>query len=283
MPAAKKLLKKFSDIETLPHVAFRLTKLISSDDARMHEFDKLIKMDPALVVRLLRVVNSAYYGLQDKIDSISRAVVIIGMNSLRNIVVATGVKDAFAKSSHEDLFSRTKLWFHCVAVGICSQMISERIFGRAGDDAYLGGILHDIGMIVEDQVAQDLFFQACRSYTPDTKSFIECEREIIGTDHCEIGYLLACEWNLPVEVQDGIKNHHNTEDKILPSSLAGIIQTADYIVSKLNHKAMPEMQTNLAPDLNSYIRDNINEYKVLIKDLPEELLKAKELYESQGE
>ncbi len=280
MPTAQELLKKFSSIETLPHVAFRLTKLISSDNSRMNEFEKLIKLDPALVVRLLRAVNSAYYGLQDEIESISRAVVVIGMNSLRNLVVATGVKDVFAKSSREDLFSRTKLWLHSVAVGICSQMISERIFGRAGDDAYLGGILHDIGMIVEDQVAPDLFIQACTSYTPDTKSFIECERELIGTDHCEIGHLLACGWNLPVEVQDGIKDHHNTADEILPSSLAGIIQMADYIVSKLSYKAMPAMQTNLSQNLNSYISENINEYKVLIKDLPGELLKAKELYES---
>ena len=283
MPTAQELLKKFGDTKTLPHVAFRLTKLISNENSRMHEFEKLIKMDPALVMRLLRVVNSSYYGLRNKLDSISRAVVVIGMKNLRNIVVTTAIKEVFAKSSNEEVFSRIQLWFHCAAVSICSQMISERIFSRAGDDAYLCGILHDIGMIVECQVVQDLLVQVCKIYTPDTRPFIEYEREIIGTDHCEIGYLLAREWNLPVEVQEGIKNHHNTEGEISQSSLTGIIQAADYIVSKLNYRAIPEMKTNISRDLATYIRENIEEYKALAKDLPDELSKAKEIYGSHEE
>ena len=280
MSTAQKLLKKFKDTGSMSHVAFRLAKLISNENTRISEFEKMIKMDPTLVMRLLRMVNSPYYGLQNNVDSISRAVVVVGMKSLRNIVVTTGVKSLFAKESHEDVFSRVQLWLHCVAVAICSQMISERIFGHAGDDAYLCGILHDIGMIVEDQVAGDLLVQACRIYTPDTKSFVEYERETIGTDHCEIGYLLACEWKISVEVQDGIKNHHNSKGEISPSSLTGIIQMADYFVTKLSYRAIPKMKTSLSRDLAIYIRDNSDEFKVLAKDLPDELSKAKELYES---
>jgi HD-like signal output (HDOD) protein len=283
MPTAQEMLKKFSDTKTLPHVAFRLAKLISNENTRMNEFEKMIKMDPTLVVRLLRVVNSPYYGLRRKVDSISRAVVVIGMKSLRNIVVTTGIKEVFAKGPHEEIFSRAQLWLHCAAVGICSQMISERIFGRAGDDAYLCGILHDIGIIVEDQVVQDMFMQVCKDYTPNVKAFVEYEQETIGTDHCEIGYLLAHQWNLPADVQEGIKHHHKTEGEILPSSLTGIIQTADYIVSRLNYRAIPEMKTNLSKDLSIYIRDNMEEFKAMTKDLPDELSKAKELYESDGE
>lgn len=283
MPTAREMLKKFNDTKTLPHVALRLAQLISNDNTRMNEFEKMIKMDPTLVVRLLRVVNSPYYGLRSKVDSIARAVVLLGMKNLRNIVVTTGIKEVFAKGSDEEIFSRTQLWLHCVAVGICSQMISERIFGRAGDDAYLCGILHDIGIIVEDQVAQDLFMQVCKNYTPNAKPFVEYEKETIGTDHCEIGHLLAHQWNLPADVQAGIKNHHNTKGEILPSSLTGIIQTANYIVTRFNYRAIPEMQMTLARDLAIYIRDNKEEFKALTKDLPDELLKAKELYESEGE
>ena len=220
MPTAQALLRSFANMKTLPHVAIRLTKLISNENSSMQEFEKVIKMDPTLVLRLLRVVNSPYYGLRQKVDSISRAVVFVGMKNLRNMIVTTALKTVFKESQYEEVFSRAHLWLHCATVSICSQMISERIFRRAGDDAYLCGILHDIGMIVEDQVAQDLFLETCKTYTPDTKPFTEYEREVIGADHCEIGYLLACEWNLPVEVQEGIKNHHNTEDEISPSSVA---------------------------------------------------------------
>jgi HD-like signal output (HDOD) protein len=283
MPTAQALLKKFGTMKTLPHVAIRLTKLISNENSTMQEFERLIKMDPTLVLRLLRVVNSPYYGLRQTVESISRAVVFVGMKNLRNMIVTTSLKEVFTKSPHEDIFSRAHLWLHCATVSICSQMISERIFRRAGDDAYLCGILHDIGMIVEDQVEQDLFLETCKTYSPDTKPFTEYEREIIGADHCEIGYLLACEWNLPVEVQEGIKNHHNTEDEISPSSTTGVIQIADYIVSKLSYTAIPGMKPMLSPDLTTYLRDNIEEYKALAKDLPDEMSKAKELYETQEE
>jgi HD-like signal output (HDOD) protein len=283
MPTAQALLKKFGDMKTLPHVAIRLTKLLSNENTTMQEFERLIKMDPTLVLRLLRVVNSPYYGVREKIDSISRAVVFVGMKSLRNMIVTTALKEVFQKSPHEDIFSRAHLWLHCATVSIFSQMISERIFRQAGDDAYLCGILHDIGMIVEDQIAQDLFLDTCKAYTPDTKPFTKYEREVIGADHCEIGYLLGCEWKLSVEVRKGIKNHHNTQDEISPSSIAGIIQIADYIVAKLNYTAIPGMKAMLSPDLGTYLRDNIEEYKALVKDLPDEMSKAKELYEPQEE
>ncbi len=282
MPTAQALLKKFGDMKTLPHVAIRLTKLLSNENTTMQEFERLIKMDPTLVLRLLRVVNSPYYGVREKIDSISRAVVFVGMKSLRNMIVTTALKEVFQKSPHEDIFSRAHLWLHCATVSICSQMISERIFRQAGDDAYLCGILHDIGMIIEDQVAQDLFLETCKAYTPDTKPFTKYEREVIGADHCEIGYLLGCEWKLSVEVREGIKNHQN-EEGISPSSIAGIIQIADYFVTKLNYTAIPGMKAMLSPDLATHVRDNIEEYKALVKDLPEEMSKAKELYEPHEE
>ena len=91
MPTAQALLKKFGDMKTLPHVAIRLTKLLSNENTTMQEFERLIKMDPTLVLRLLRVVNSPYYGVREKIDSISRAVVFVGMKSLRNMIVTTAL------------------------------------------------------------------------------------------------------------------------------------------------------------------------------------------------
>ena len=281
MPTAQALLKKFGTVKTLPHVALRLTKLVSNENTSIAELEKVIKADPTLILRLLRVVNSPYYGLRQKVDNISRAVVFVGMKNLRNLVVTTALKSIYKENPSEEIFSRPKLWFHSAAVGICGQMISERIFRRAGDDVYLCGILHDIGMIVEDQVAQDLFLETCKNSRSDTKPFTEHERGVIGTDHCEIGHQLACEWNLPVDVREGILFHHNTEEKISPDSTAGIIQVADYMVSRLNYPAIPEVKPTLSKDLTMYLKDNIEEYQALAKDLPDEISKAKELHEQQ--
>ncbi len=278
MPTAKELLNKFTTAKTLPHVAIKLTKLISDENSTMQDFEKMIKMDPTLVLRILRGANSPYYGLRQKVNSISRAVVVIGVNNLRNMIVTEGLKKIFKGKNSKNAFSRNRLWLHCAAVSICSQMIMERIFGLNGEDAFLCGILHDIGMIVEDQTAHDLFSRVCNTYDENSKAITDYEKEIVGTDHCEIGHLLAKDWQLPIEIQEAIQRHHKTLDHVSPSSLTGVIQLSEYIVSQLDYTAIPGMNAKLSLPLATHIRDNVKEYKALVRDLPNEMSKAKDLY-----
>jgi putative nucleotidyltransferase with HDIG domain len=281
MKTARALLKKFNKVKTLPHVAIHLSQLIADENSTIKEFEKIIKMDPTLVMRLLRLVNSPYYGLQQKVENVSRAVILLGMKNLRNMVVIQALKDIFKISSDEETFSRRKLWLHCAAVSICSQMISERIFQEKGEDAFLCGILHDIGMIVEDQTQHDLFMQCCRACDPSIRTFTAYERDMMGTDHCTVGYLLAQDWKLPYDVIKAIKRHHKMMANVSPSSVGGIIQLAEYIVTKSNYPAVNGMATSLSPPLFEHIRDNLMEYKSLAKDLPEEMAKAREIYETR--
>ena len=278
MATAEELLKKFTSAKTLPHIAIRLTRLISDENSSMQDFEKMIRMDPTLVLRLLRITNSPYFGLRQKVNSISRAVVVIGINNLRNMIVTDALKNIFREEKNQSVFSRSRLWLHCAAVAICSQMIMERIFGQNGDDAFLCGILHDIGMIVEDQTAHDLFTKACESHGDNSASFIFNEQQIIGTDHCEIGYLLAKDWQLSAEIREGIQQHHHIMDQVSPSSMTGVIQTAEYIVSRLNYEVFPGMQGSISSPLAAQIRDNVKEYKALARDFPDEISKAKDLY-----
>jgi len=281
MLSAPDILSNFSNIKTLPHLEIRLSKLISDSNSSIKEFEEVIKLDPTLVLRLLQLVNSAYYGLQQTCNSISRAVVFIGMKKLRNMVITEALKGIFKSSRNDGIFSRSQLWLHSEVVSICGQMISERILEKNGEDAFLCGILHDVGMIVEDQVVEDLFLETCKTYEPNSRPVTELEREVIGTDHCEIGYLLAQEWKLSVEIQEGVRNHHTLLGQVRPDSLTGIIQIAEFIASKMDYAAIPGMTAKLSAPLASHVRDNLNEYKALAKDLPDEIAKAKEIYELQ--
>lgn len=278
MQTAERLLKKFNTAKTLPHIAIKITKMISDEKSTMRDFEKMIKMDPTLVLRVLRNANSPYYGLRQKVNSISRAVVVIGINNLRNMIVTEGLKEIFKENNKKNAFSRNRLWLHCAAVSICSQMIMERIFGFNGEDAFLCGILHDIGMIVEDQTETDLFSQIYNACDDNSRPITDYEKEILGTDHCQIGYLLAKEWQLPIEVQEGIQQHHKILDHVSPSSLTGVIQLSEYIVSQLDYSAIPGINANLSLPLATHIRDNVKEYKALVRDLPNEMSKAKDLY-----
>jgi len=283
MPTAPELMRNYDKVKTIPAMAARLIRLISSEKTTVRELEKVIKMDPSMVVRLLRMVNSSYYGLRNKVDSITTAVVYIGLKSLRNMIVVTSLKGVVKSDGQDDIFSKTDLWIHCASVAVCSKIISERIFGKVGEDAFLCGILHDIGMIIEYQLTQDLFLQTCKAYTPGDRSFCEFEREIIGTDHCEVGYLLAQKIDLSPEVQEAIRDHHCIREEISPSSLVGIIQLAEYFVSQLGYTAIPGMKAELAPIMSSYLRQNIEEYKVLANGLPDEIEKATEIYKVDGE
>ncbi len=277
MSKAKKFIRKFRDIKTLPHVVTSLSRLIADENSTMRDFEDVIKMDPILVVRLLRLVNSPFYGLTQRVDSIGRAVAYLGMKNLHNLAVTDALKNIFQEQGQSQTFSRKKLWLHCAAVSICAKMIAERIFGANGDDAYLCGILHDFGLIVESQVAPDKFFAACDIYEKGT-SLIALEQEYLDTNHCEIGYLLAIDWEMPETIQEAIRDHHLESGDYKPESLTGIIQIAEYITGQLGYTALVNVTSELPSHLVEHMQENMDEYKVLIEDLPEEMSNAQDLY-----
>lgn len=279
---ARKLIKKFNKMKTLPHVVTKLSRLIHDDNATMKDFEEVIKMDPTLVVRLLNLVNSPYYGLVQKADSISRAVAFLGTKNLYSLAVTDALKNIFSSSTNaSEMYSRQQLWLHCAAVSICSKLLAERLFGIRGDDAYLCGILHDFGLIVEEQVAETAFLNACNDYNNST-TITAIEHQYLDTNHCEIGYLLMQDWNMPPNIQEAIRDHHSQLDDVVPESLAGILQLSVYITEQLGYTALSRNTAVLSPTLAAHIEDNMEEYRVLIEDLPEAMENAKDLYDAAG-
>ncbi len=280
MTTAINLIASYRTFKTLPHVVTRLSQLIADSTTTMKDFEEVIKMDPTLVVRLLRLVNSPYYGLSQYIESIGRAVALIGMKNLYALAVTDALKNLFDERTSTPNFSRRTLWLHCATVAICSQMLAERMYGINGDDAYLTGILHDFGLIVEEQVAAADFAAVCRACQEQGGSLIEHERHRLGTDHGEIGYLITGDWGIPPAIRTAIRDHHRPDEAIDPASLTGMLQIAEYITGQFGYTVMPNSVANLSPALLKHIQDNIHEYQVLIDDLPEEMNKASEIYGS---
>ena len=277
MSTAKSFFEKFAEVHPLPHVVTTVTRLVNDPESTMKDFEEVIKIDPVLVSRLLRLVNSPYYRLAQTVDSISRAVTFLGMKNLQNLVVMDALKNIFVGPEIDSIFTKKKLWVHCAAVSICSKMVSERIFGINGDDAFLGGILHDFGLLVEEQVRQEDFHRICTS-TKSSSSLVEMEQQTFATDHCEICYLMVQDWNMPVVIQDAIRDHHLISDDIEPSSLTGIIQISEYITGQLNLSTLPNMEVEISPPLIEHLQDNIDEYTVLLEDIPDEMEKAHSIY-----
>ncbi|MBU0663564.1 MAG: HDOD domain-containing protein [Proteobacteria bacterium] len=279
MLSAEQFVKKFKDVKTLPYVVTELSRLISDDNTTMKDFEDIIKMDPTLVARLLHLVNSAFYGLSQQVTSIDRAVAFLGMRNLRSLAVTDALQNIFKEKVSAGIFSRKRLWLHCAVVSTCSKILAERIFGINGDDAYLCGILHDFGKIIEEQIATDDFLAACEACQP-TDSLIEHEHHFLGTDHCEIGYLLAQDWGMSPAIQEAIRDHHTLLENADPSNLTSILQIAQYITGQMGYSSLPDITSPLSPSLVLHLQENMAEYKVLIDDLPEEIAKALDIYET---
>lgn len=277
MLTLEELADNFNSIKTLPHVAIRLTKMISANVGTSAEYEKIIRYDPILVMRLFKLVNSAIFSLREKVESINEAMVYIGLDNLRNMVVVEALKDIFKDNIDGAFFSRKKLWLHCVSMAICAKMIAERVFGEKGEDAFLCGLLHDIGIIIEDQAAPELFTEMLKNYDR-SMPFIEHEKIVIGVNHCETGFWLSRDWKLPAHVQFGIRDHHFVKDLSDPSCLTGIIQLAELLVTRLGYTALSEMDEDLSESLLLHMRKNIAEYKSIMQDLPKEMKKAKYIY-----
>jgi len=279
MNKAQELLNKFNDKKTLPHVAIRVNQLAKNDNTSMKDLEEIIRLDPILVTRLLGLVNSAFFGLRERVESISKAVVFVGFNQLRNLVAVEGLKDLFTDKTDESGFSRKQIWFHSAVVAILSGMIATRVFGKNADDYFLCGILHDIGIIVEEQVEGDLLRQVCHEHQRGDKSFLDLEREIIGTDHCEIGATLATTLDFPKGIVNAIKRHHDTIEDLPFDSICGTIQLSNLISEKMKHAAIEGITEKINPALLQHISKKKNDYRLIFKALPKEMEKAKELFE----
>lgn len=277
MYTAKQFFDKFTEVHPLPGVVMTVNSLINDSESTMKDFEDVIKMDQVLVTRLLRLVNSPFYGLTQTVDSISRAVAFLGMKNLHNLVVIDALQSIFFAPQRAVCFSKKKLWHHSAAVSICGKMVAERIFGVNGDDALLCGVLHDFGLLVEEQVEPEVFNTIIETCT-SSQELVKLEDEAFNINHSSLGYFITSRWNMSLSIQEAIRDHHCLSDDIEPDTLSGIMQISEYIVGQLGYTTLPDIEVTIAPLLLGHLQDNIDEYKVLIDDIPEEMEKANAVY-----
>lgn len=278
MSSTRTLIERFSEVHPLPQVVTTLNRLIADPESTMKDFEEVISLDQVLVSRLLRLVNSSYYSLLQRVDSISRAVAFLGMKNLHNLAVTDALRRIFtAPADGSERFSRKRLWMHSTAVAICCRMVAERMFSINGDDAFICGVLHDFGLLVEEQGKRKVFHEICRTCTSSSELLL-LEQQTFATDHCQIGALLTEDWQMGPEIQQAIRDHHLLAEEITPESLTGILQIAEYLSSQVERGVLPGVEAVIAPPLLAHLQENFEEYAVLLEDMPEEMARAEAIY-----
>src|SRR5215207_5965821 len=160
---ARETVKKISSIATLPEVTARIVQTVEDPRSSPKDLHKIVSHDPALVTRILKVVNSAFYGLPGQIASIERAIVLLGLNAIKNIAVAASLGQLFRGVKLCEGFTAKDLWTHCVAVGVAARELAKQMKLPIADEAFLAGLIHDTGMLVGLQVWPDKLKEACEA------------------------------------------------------------------------------------------------------------------------
>src|SRR5687767_14760791 len=145
-------LKKVTTIATLPEVTAKIISTVEDPKSTASQLHKIVAHDPALVTRILKVVNSAFYGLPGQIASIERAIVLLGLNAVKNIAVAASLGQLFRGVKLCEGYTAKDLWTHCVGVGVAAKDLAKQMKVPLGDEAFLAGMIHDIGLLVSLQV-----------------------------------------------------------------------------------------------------------------------------------
>ena len=229
----KILVAQALDLPAIPAVASKIVNALAHPNTTINDLSKLISTDPGLSARILKIANSAMFGCQRQIDSLSMAVNRIGFSSLKGIVVAVSTREIYQPFGEKEKL----LWEHSVGVSIASQTLAQALGGFKSDEVFVGGLMHDIGKTLLNSKNPQKYGQVFQRVSEGGESFVDAEHDIYGFTHAEAGSLLISKWNLPETLTDVIRLHHDLDFKEeVPQGklrVAALLNMADLICKKL--------------------------------------------------
>ena len=226
-----KAVATIGDIATLPEVTIRIIEVVEDHKSTARDLHEIIKNDPALSVKILKVVNSAFYGLPGQVASVDRAIILLGLSAVKNIAIAASIARLFKGRRISQHFSAADLWRHSVAVAVAAHSIVKvSPHPVMANEVFVAGMIHDIGTLVERQAFPDQFAEIVDRSMETGRDLLECEREIIGADHQAFGVGLTTKWKFPRHLRAAVGFHHNPEDLSTElRNIATLIRLADVL------------------------------------------------------
>jgi len=192
----------------------------------------VISQDQVLAAKVLQVVNSAYYALQEKVGTLPLALTILGVREITSLVLGVSIISAFPATSDNTLFNRNALWRASAQCAFAGRTLAHRVgLGRFGSEAFLGALVHDIGLIVLDQFCHDEFMAMLEAAHRQGLPPLKAERQYLGTTHASVGAWLAQIWSFPKLLVEAIALHHSPADSSWGCPLAALVYLTDVVFS----------------------------------------------------
>ena len=230
----EKVKKRFLQVDHLPTISFTFEKvieMIDQESTTIKEIEQVIKLDQAITIRILKIINSPFYGYSD-VTSISKAIVLLGYKELKNIVVSAAVMNVLDARQPIAGLKIPDFWLHSMAVAFISRFLAKNLDLSCEQESFTIGLLHDIGKVVylkeDPQLMEDLMTLAKSRQI----SFSQAE-EIVGLSHSQIGWFLGEKWNLPEQLCGTIRQHHQPDPESIYITQMAMVHLADHITVKL--------------------------------------------------
>jgi putative nucleotidyltransferase with HDIG domain len=224
-------LDKIKEIPTLPAIVFELNQHLQNPETSIARVSETIEKDQAMAIKILKLVNSAFYGFRSKISDIKNAVVLLGFNAVRNAIVSVSVIDALPKTLLFQDFEMIDFWKHSLAVAVASKSIAQKAGVDSPDNCFVGGLLHDVGKVIMAQYFKDDFVKVWTRMQNEYLPFYEAEQQELPVDHTQIGAYLADRWQLPRGLTDAIRWHHDFQPQNGNAGFMINIHLADILVN----------------------------------------------------
>ena len=236
MENLREKIESLNNLPTLPHTAQRILKLINDPESRASDIGEEIAMDPALTAKVLRLVNSAFYGLQREVTTVAQAIIYLGFNTIKNLALTSFTFDTLKKGTTNNK-RFMELMFHSLNTGFAAQKLSARLGVPEDNEIFTFGLLHDLGKVIQLNMFTNVFIQIEELMQKENIPYINAEKQITDINHTEIADILFAKWTLPVSLRNPIRAHHDIASAdIIHKRICAILTAADYIANNSEKK-----------------------------------------------
>lgn len=223
-------------LDKLPPISPSLSKILNiTNDPKTSagNLNRAISLDPVLTAKVLKLINSAYFGFDDEITSIVRAIVILGFNTIKNLALSTSVLSSFLNMKVPG-FDIEKFWDHLLGVAVISKLIAKHIgYKKDAESFFIHGLLHDIGKLIFLKFYRELFIEAINIAEINNSNLLFIEEELIGINHAKAGSILAIRWKLGKDIIKTINYHHELLENKQENIRSNVVMLANILVKKV--------------------------------------------------
>ncbi len=253
---ATRRIREHLNIPTLPRVLARVGMLLDDPECGTREIGELVAQDAPLAARVLRIANSAFYGLRERCLSTEQACSVLGMRVLRNVVLQAAVIQQFDHLRKYTEFRIDDLWTHSVLVAqVCAKLAehSQRALDLQPEEFYTCGLLHDIGKVVMLDCLRDEYLDCHRLSGVLGDRMHHAEKKRFGFHHCDVGAMVAARWGLPPAAISAIQYHHGPVENLILDPVAALVANANLLATRVSGGRLDEAERTLDQETADFL------------------------------